>query len=95
MRGEGTDGGGLVFNIQRFFIHYGPGIRTTVFVKGCPLRCEWCSNPESMRPFPEIITRDVKCIGCGGCATVCPQRAITMADNARTIEWSFNNAPRR
>jgi pyruvate formate lyase activating enzyme len=76
---------GLVFNIQRFAIHDGPGIRTTVFLKGCPLHCLWCSNPESIRPAPEIITRDAKCIGCGECAWACPNQAIRISENKRII----------
>ena len=53
---------GIIFNIQRYSIHDGPGIRTTVFLKGCPLRCAWCSNPESQRPVPEVIHRDSSCL---------------------------------
>ena len=83
---------GLVFNIQRFSIHDGPGIRTTVFIKGCPLRCLWCSNPESQDLFPILITRDIKCARCGGCAEVCPIGAITIDDNeGRIIDWSVCN----
>lgn len=78
---------GVIFNIQRFSINDGPGIRTTVFLKGCPLRCGWCSNPESLRLTPEIITRDFKCIGCGECAKVCPQNAIVCQGNERVIQW--------
>jgi len=82
---------GVVFNIQRFSIHDGPGIRTTVFLKGCPLRCGWCSNPESARVEPEIITRDAKCIGCGKCVEACSQKAITLVQNTRTIQWEKCN----
>jgi len=79
---------GYVFNIQRFSIHDGPGIRTTVFLKGCPLRCSWCANPESLRLLPEIITRDIKCIKCGKCIKTCPQCAIAAEDHVqRTIHW--------
>jgi len=78
---------GVVFNIQRFSIHDGPGIRTTVFLKGCPLRCGWCSNPESIRLSPEIITRDIKCIRCGKCVEACPHQAITVVENTRIIQW--------
>ncbi len=60
-----------VFNIQRFSLHDGPGIRTVVFLKGCPLRCLWCHNPESTSTQPQIMYNPERCIGCGGCATVC------------------------
>lgn len=66
---------GIVFNIQRFTIHDGPGIRTELFLKGCPLRCDWCSNPESLKPEIEPGVYKSKCIGkkkCGACAEVCP-----------------------
>jgi pyruvate formate lyase activating enzyme len=82
-----TEASGVVFNIQRFSIHDGPGIRTTVFLKGCPLRCGWCSNPESMNPYPEIITRDVKCIRCGKCAEACSRQAIAVVEDTRIIHW--------
>jgi len=63
---------GIVFNIQKFSIHDGPGIRTNVFLKGCPLRCLWCHNPEGLEAAPEIEYQANKCIGCGACS-VCPQ----------------------
>jgi len=87
MQEDVAEARGVVFNIQRFSIHDGPGIRTTVFLKGCPLRCGWCSNPESTRMGPEIITRDAKCIGCGKCVEACSQQAIAVSDNTRTIQW--------
>ena len=62
---------GIVFNIQKFSLHDGPGIRTTVFLKGCPLRCPWCHNPEGLEIRPEVAYTARKCIGCGGCNTVC------------------------
>jgi len=74
----GTVRKGLVFNIQRYSIHDGPGIRTTVFFKGCPLRCRWCSNPESINPLPEIMVRSSRCDGCRRCIESCPQDAITL-----------------
>lgn len=63
---------GTVFNIQKFCINDGPGIRTTVFLKGCPLSCLWCHNPESKAAKPELMYDVRKCIMCGKCATVCP-----------------------
>ena len=62
---------GTVFNIQKFSVNDGPGIRTTVFLKGCPLRCLWCHNPESKSAKPEIFYDSRKCIGCGRCAAAC------------------------
>ena len=63
---------GIVFGIQYFSIHDGPGVRTTVFLKGCNLRCAWCHNPESLDARVEIGVAGEKCVGCGGCAAVCP-----------------------
>jgi pyruvate formate lyase activating enzyme len=67
---------GIVFDIKRFSIHDGPGIRTTVFLKGCPLRCAWCHNPESQRPEPQVMLRPSRCIVCGECVDHCPEGAI-------------------
>jgi pyruvate formate lyase activating enzyme len=64
---------GIIFNTQHFSIHDGPGIRTTVFLKGCNLRCYWCHNPESQNTKPEIQRIASKCVGCGACLEVCPQ----------------------
>ena len=58
---------GTVFNTQKFSIHDGTGIRTLIFMKGCPLRCIWCSNPESQRTGPEVMFVRSKCTGCGKC----------------------------
>lgn len=62
-----------IFNIQKFCLHDGPGIRTTVFFKGCNLRCKWCANPESQKQDTQITWDSRKCTGCGKCAEVCPQ----------------------
>ncbi|MCR5004732.1 MAG: glycyl-radical enzyme activating protein [Clostridiales bacterium] len=67
----------VLFNIQKFSIHDGAGIRTTVFFKGCPLRCLWCHNPESQRYTPEIMYYADRCVHCGACAAVCPTHAIS------------------
>ena len=66
---------GWVFDIKKFAVHDGPGIRTTVFLKGCPLRCWWCHNPEAMDPNPQLVFFANKCIGCGECFKVCRQGA--------------------
>lgn len=63
---------GIIFNIQRYAIHDGPGIRTTVFLKGCPLSCAWCHNPEGRSGVPEILIVEERCMDCGACAEVCP-----------------------
>lgn len=71
-----------IFNIQRFSLHDGPGIRTTVFVKGCPLHCTWCHNPESMAAGPEPLVTAHHCIGCAACLPVCPEELTGRLDLA-------------
>lgn len=68
----------LITNVQKFSIHDGDGIRTSVFFKGCPLKCEWCHNPETQRFEKEMQCDKEKCVGCGNCAKVCPNGAISM-----------------
>ena len=68
---------GLISNIQKFSTHDGPGIRTTVFMKGCPLRCAWCHNPETQTSGPEIVWFEDRCIGCMTCIDACPKGALT------------------
>ena len=77
---------GIVTNIQRFSIHDGPGIRTTVFLKGCNLRCFWCHNPETLKPKPELQLFLDRCIGCGECFRRCPQGAHVMNDGQRVFK---------
>ena len=68
---------GTVFDIQRFSLHDGPGIRTIVFLKGCPLSCQWCSNPESQSIKPVIMYKEDDCLHCGRCITACKRGAIS------------------
>jgi len=72
---------GLIFDIKRFAVHDGPGIRTTVFLKGCPLSCWWCHNPEGLFNKKEIIYNDYKCIGCDKCMDICSQNALSKIKN--------------
>ncbi len=83
---------GLIFNIQRYSTEDGPGIRTTVFMKGCPLRCLWCHNPEGQKSQPEIVFNDIRCIGCKRCVDACPEGAITFTeDGPRTDRGKCQN----
>src|SRR5665648_251738 len=72
---------GFIFDIKKYSINDGPGIRTTIFLKGCPLSCWWCHNPESQSPRPELIFRPGRCDLCGACVDTCQHAAIT---------WSLN-----
>lgn len=80
-----ADPTGLVFNVQRFSIHDGPGIRTTVFLKGCPLRCFWCHNPEGVYPRLEVQFHSSRCIGCGECARICPPGAQELLPSGERV----------
>ena len=77
---DASDPRGVIFNVQHYSIHDGPGIRTTVFLKGCPLRCLWCQNPESQVVHPELFFNAERCQGCGKCVQVCPEHAIEIVD---------------
>ena len=77
---------GTVFNIQKFSVNDGPGIRTVVFLKGCPLRCPWCANPESQPVQKQILWDRTKCLHCGHCEQVCPLGAITTADGKISVD---------
>lgn len=76
---------GIVFNIQRFSINDGPGIRTTVFLKGCNNRCSWCHNPESLSIYPEMQFFSDRCIGCGRCLNSCPNGIQEFKENKRVF----------
>lgn len=69
---------GIVFDIQNYAIYDGPGIRTIIFLKGCPLKCAWCQNPESQQQQPQMSYFEEKCEGCGICITVCPNKALSL-----------------
>jgi len=78
---------GIIFDIKRYAIHDGPGIRTTIFLKGCPLRCQWCQNPEGQETYPEIILRSSRCATeCNECVSVCPRDAISKDGNSIEID---------
>jgi pyruvate formate lyase activating enzyme len=79
---------GLVFDIKKYAIHDGPGIRTTVFFKGCPLECQWCHNPESWRAYVEHGYRKSRCVGCLQCIETCPEQAISIINNRPVTEIS-------
>ena len=84
--GRTTDLSGMLFDIKRFAIHDGPGIRSTAFFKGCPLSCSWCHNPESQSREPELLVRTSRCTGCGRCVSVCPEKAVRMEGSLAIVD---------
>ena len=81
MKSANENKSGIVFNIQKFSVNDGPGIRTVVFFKGCPLRCSWCANPESQLAKPQILWNSQKCIHCHQCMDICPNAAVSLKEN--------------
>lgn len=81
---------GWITNVERYTLHDGPGIRTTVFFKGCPLRCLWCSNPETQIKDAQLAYFKERCIGCQRCIDLCPQHALIPQDPGQPIEVDFN-----
>lgn len=74
---------GWIFDIKRFAVHDGPGIRTTIFLKGCSLQCQWCHNPESIHRYPELFINAERCIGCNTCVAVCPNGAHRLTSTGK------------
>lgn len=83
---------GTVFDVQRFSVNDGPGIRTIVFLKGCPLHCAWCANPESQRVSPELMVSQANCMQCGECVKICPEHALSLRENKLALDRALCSA---
>jgi len=89
IEGAKTQVEGTIFDIDNFAIHDGPGIRMSVYLKGCPLACKWCHSPESQKREPQLVFAADRCIQCGACITACPNNVHSLTeDRNRTIDWA-------
>lgn len=80
-----------IFNIQHYCVHDGPGIRTTLFLKGCPLACQWCCNPESQRLLPQFRYTPIRCKRCGNCLQTCPHQSVTTTNGVLSFDFKTCN----
>lgn len=83
--GEALERKATIFNIQKYNMHDGPGVRTLVFFKGCPLRCKWCANPEGLERKCQVMFKKDACVSCGACVPVCPQGIHTISEEGHAV----------